>query len=132
VGKCQAVSEAFNRVFDSVGTKAAVREFHRRTSGLDVTGVEVDLIARSESGCRSSALVVVPGHVVLRLGQCRLSLFKCVLHLVCELIHRFDSRWRLVWFEAHPRVTASVKEEGCLLHGGVDMVVVCELCEWEE
>ena len=56
----------------------------------------------------------------------------CVLHPVRELIHRFDSGWRLVWFEAHPRVTASVKEEGCLLHGGVDIVVVHELCEWEE
>jgi len=77
-------------------------------------------------------LVVVPCHVILRLGQCRLSLFKCVLHLVRELIHHFDSGWRLVWFEAHPRVTASVKEEGCLLCGGVDMVVVRELCKWEE
>ena len=37
-----------------------------------------------------------------------------------------------MWFEAHPRVSASVKEEWCLLHGGVDMVVVCELGEWEE
>ena len=127
VGKRQVVSEASNRAFDSVGTKVAVREFHRRTSGLDVTGVKVDLIARSESGCRSSALVVVPRH-----GQCRLSLFECVLHPVCELIHRFNSRWRLVWFEAHPRVTASVKEEGCLLRGGVDMVVVRELCKREE
>ena len=35
-------------------------------------------------------------------------------------------------FEAHPRVPASIKEEGCLLRGGVDMVVVGELRQGEE
>ena len=73
VGKRQVLSEVSN-MFDSVGTKAVVREFHRGMSGLDVTGVKVDLIARSESGCRSSVLVVVPRHVILRLSQCRLSI----------------------------------------------------------
>jgi len=75
-------------------------------------------------------LVVIPCHVVFSLGQCRPSLLEHILHPVCELIHHFNSRWRLVWFKAHPRVMAS--EERHLLHGGVYMVIVCELCEWEE
>jgi len=68
----------------------------------------------------------------LALASADLCLFKCALHPVSELIHCFDSGWRLVWFEAHPRVLASVKEEWRLLCGGVDVVVVRELREWEE
>jgi len=77
-------------------------------------------------------LVVVPCHVILGLGQRRPRLFERALHPVSELIHCFDSGWRLVRFKAHPRVSASVKEEWCLLRGGVDVLVVCELHEWEE
>ena len=68
----------------------------------------------------------------LALASADLCLFKCALHLVSELIHCFDSGWRLVWFKAHPRMSASVKEEWRLLCGGVDVVVVRELREWEE
>jgi len=35
-------------------------------------------------------------------------------------------------FEAHPRVSAGIEEEGCLLRGGVDVVVVGELRQGEE
>jgi len=35
-------------------------------------------------------------------------------------------------FEAHPRVLAGIEEEGCLLHGGVDVVVVGKLHQGEE
>jgi len=38
----------------------------------------------------------------------------------------------LVQFEAHPGVSASVKEKGGLLRGGVDVVVVRELREREK
>jgi len=35
-------------------------------------------------------------------------------------------------FEAHPRVSASIKEEGCLLRGRVDVIIVEELRQGEE
>ena len=35
-------------------------------------------------------------------------------------------------FEAHPRVSAGIEEEGCLLCGRVDVVIVEELCQGEE
>jgi len=35
-------------------------------------------------------------------------------------------------FKAHPRVSAGIKEEGCLLCGRVDVVVVGELRQGEE
>ena len=37
-----------------------------------------------------------------------------------------------MWFEAHPRVSAGIKQERGLLCGRVDMVVVGELCERKE
>jgi len=37
-----------------------------------------------------------------------------------------------MWFEAHLGVSASVEQEQSLLCGRVDMVVVRELCKWEE
>jgi len=37
-----------------------------------------------------------------------------------------------MWFEAHPRVLAGIEEEGRLLRGGVDVVVVGELHQGEE
>ena len=37
-----------------------------------------------------------------------------------------------MWFEAHPRVSAGVKQERGLLRGQVDMVVVGELREQKE
>ena len=35
-------------------------------------------------------------------------------------------------FKAHPRVSAGIKEEGCLLRGRVDVVIVGELRQGEE
>jgi len=35
-------------------------------------------------------------------------------------------------FEAHLRVSAGIEEEGCLLRGRVDVVIVGELCQGEE
>jgi len=37
-----------------------------------------------------------------------------------------------MWFEAHPQVPAGIEEEGCLLCGGVDVVVVEKLRQGEE
>jgi len=35
-------------------------------------------------------------------------------------------------FEAHLRVSAGIEEEGCLLHGQVDVIIVGELHQGEE
>jgi len=35
-------------------------------------------------------------------------------------------------FKAHPRVSAGIEEEGCLLRGRVDVIIVGELCQGEE
>jgi len=37
-----------------------------------------------------------------------------------------------MWFEAHQRVWAGIEEEGCLLRGRVDVIIVEELCQGEE
>ena len=99
-----------------------VRELLQQAGGLDVFGVKVNHVAGGEDWCGRVAAVVVSRHVVLRLG-----FFKGVLHLVCELVNCFDVRWRLMRFEAHPWVLAGTEEEGCLLCGGVDVVVVGKL-----
>ena len=53
---------------------------------------------------------------------------ECVLHGICKFIHCLYL-WRpLLRFKAHARVLACVDEEQCVLCGGVNMVVVCELC----
>ena len=36
-----------------------------------------------------------------------------------------------MWFEAHLRVSASIKKEGCLLRGQVDVIIVGELRQGE-
>jgi len=60
------------------------------------------------------------------------SFLKGILHLIRELVNRFNAGWRLMQFEAHPGMSAGIEKEGCLLHGGADMVVVGELCQGEE
>ena len=102
------------------------------TGGLDVFGVKVDHVAGREGRCGRAVAGVVSRHIVLRLGQHRLGFFEGVFHPVCELVNCFDVGRRLMWFEAHPRVLAGIEEEGGLLRGGVDMVVVGELCQREE
>ena len=37
-----------------------------------------------------------------------------------------------MWFKVYLGVLASIKKEWCLLYRGVDIVVVCKLCEWKE
>ena len=97
-----------------------------------VFGVKVDHVARGEDRCGRAAAVVVSRHIVLRLGQRRLGFFERVLHPVRELVNCFDVGRRLMQFEAHPRVSAGIEEEGRLLCGGVDVVVVGKLRQGEE
>jgi len=109
-----------------------VRELLRRAGGLDVFGIEVDYVARREDRCGRAMAVVVSRHIVLGLGQRRLGFFKGVLHPVRKLVNRFDVGWRLMRFKAHPRVSAGIEEEGCLLRGGMDVDVVGKLRQREE
>jgi len=87
-----------------------VRELFRRAGGLDVFGVEVDHVAEREGWCGGAAAVIIPCHVVLCLGQCRLGFLEGVLHLICEFINHFEAGRRLMRFEAHPRVSAGIEE----------------------
>jgi len=79
-----------------------------------------------------AAAVVIPCHIILCLSQCRLGFLKGVLHPIREFINCFEVGWRLMQFKAHPRVPAGIEEEGCLLCGQVDVVIVGELCQGEE
>ena len=104
-------------------------QFLRWAGNVDVFGVEVDFITWCINWGRSAPLVVVPCHIILRLGQGGLRLFECAFHPVGELVHGLYFGWRLTQFEAHPWVSAGVQEERCVLGGGMDMVVVRELRE---
>jgi len=109
-----------------------VRELFRRAGGLDVFGVKVDHVTRREEQCTRVAAVVILCHIVLCLSQHQLGFLEGVLRPICEFINRFKAGWRLMQFEAHLRVLASIREEGCLLHGRVDVVIVGELRQGEE
>jgi len=109
-----------------------VRELLRQAGGLDVLGVKVDHVAGREGRCGRAAAVVVSRHIILRLRQRRLGFFEGVFHPVRELVNCLDVGRRLMWFEAHPQVPAGIEEEGCLLRGGVDVVVVGKLRQGEE
>ena len=61
-----------------------------------------------------------------------LGFLKGVFHPVREFINHFEAGQRLMRLEAHLRVSAGIKEEGCLLHGRVDVIIVGELCQGEE
>ena len=62
----------------------------------------------------------------------RLGFLEGVFHPICEFINCFEAGQRLMQFEAHPRVSAGIEEEGCLLHGQVDVIIVGELRQGEE
>jgi len=83
-----------------------VQELPRQAGGLDVFGVKVDHVARREGWCGGVAAVVIPCHIVLCLSQHRLGCLKGVFHPICELVNRFDTRRRLMRFEAHLGVSA--------------------------
>jgi len=110
----------------------AVQELFQWAGGLDVFGVKVDHVAGREGWCGGVAAVVIPCHIVLCLSECRLGFLKGVLHPIHEFTNRFEAGRGLMWFEAHLRVSAGIKEEGCLLRGRVDVVIVGELCQGEE
>ena len=118
-----------SEISNSEGTRFAMQSNGPQPQ---VFGVKVDHVARGEDRCGRAAAVVVSRHIVLRLGQRRLGFFERVLHPVRELVNCFNVGRRLMWFEAHLRVLAGIEEEGRLLRGGVDVVVVGELRQGEE
>jgi len=109
-----------------------VRELFQWAGGLDVFRVKVDHVARREGRCGGAVAVVILCHIVLCLSQRQLGFLEGILHLIREFINRFEAGWGLMQFEAHLRVLASIKEEGCLLRGRVDVVIVGELHQGEE
>jgi len=80
----------------------------------------------------STVAVVVLHHVIFCLSQCWLSFLEGIIHLICELVNHFNPGQRLMWLKAHLGVSAGIEKKGCLLHGGVDMVVVGNLCQGEQ
>ena len=72
------------------------------------------------------ALVVVPSHVFFGLCEGRPGLREHGVHPVLEFIDGLELGFWLVWFKAHPWVSAGVKLEGSLLGGRMHMVVVLE------
>src|SRR6266540_3220144 len=109
-----------------VGAKVVVRKLLRGAGGLDIFRIKVDLVARREGWRWGVTAIVVLCHVVLCLSECRLGFFQCILHPIHKLVNCFHLGWRLVRFKAHLRVLASIKEEGCLLRGGMNVVVIGE------
>ena len=77
-------------------------------------------------------MVVILCHIVLCFSQHQLGFLEGVFHPIREFINRFNAGRRLMQFEAHLRVSAGIEEEGCLLCGRVDVVIVGELRQGEE
>jgi hypothetical protein len=93
-------------------------------SGVDITGIEVDLVTRFIDQGWSLSSVIVLCYAVLCISQGQFGLFKHVPHPVSELVHCFHFGWGLVQFKTHPQISASVEEKWGVLHGRVDMIVV--------
>ena len=104
-----------------------MREFLRRMRSPDIRCVEEDFVARVEYQSQSSALVVIPFHVVLCLADRRFCFFDRRSHLLHEFVDCLQTGRILSGFEAHVRKSSGVEQEWRLLGSGVDMVVVLEL-----
>ena len=115
-------------VDDQKWAKPLVREFMRWSSGLDITGVQVNHITGLVVWGQCLFLIVVLCHVVFGLGQCCLGFLKSVFHPVFEPVDRLQVGLSEIGFKPHMGFSASVKEEKAVLIGGVDMIVVLEFC----
>ena len=93
---------------------------------MDITCIQVYLISDVKLQSQNLALVVVPSHVFLGLPECRPGLQEHRVHPVSEFIDSLQLGFGLVWFKAHPRVSAGVKHGWSLLGGGMHIVVVLE------
>ena len=93
---------------------------------MDIARVQVYSISNVIFWSWNSALVVVPSHVFFGLHEGGPGLREHGVHLVSEFIDNLELGSWLVWFKAHPWVSAGVKHEGSLLGGRMHMVVVLE------
>jgi len=76
-------------------------------------------------------LIIVMCHIILGLHKGCTYFTEGVLHAMCELCHCFDLRGPLHRFKPHARMSLSVDKEWGVLHGGVNMIVICELSHWQ-
>ena len=93
---------------------------------MDIARVQVYSISDVIFQSQNLALVVVPSHVFFGLREGGPGLQEHGVHLVSEFIDGLELGSWLVWFKAHPWVSAGVKHEGSLLGGRMYMVVVLE------
>ena len=66
--KGQAVGICSDAAFHCEWSEAAVRKFLRWSGGVNITGIEVNLVAGGVDWSWGPPLVVVPGHIIFRLN----------------------------------------------------------------
>ena len=85
-----------------------MREFTSWSSGLDITGVQVNHVTGLVVQGWCLFLIVVLHHVIFRLGQHCLGFLKSVFHLVFELIDRLQMGLLEIGLKPHMGFLASV------------------------
>ena len=99
-------------------------ELFHGPSGVDIQGIQENLLSDLKLGSQGSTLVVVSRHIVLRLREGGTGFIQCLFHLIGELIHGLDLRRTLIWFEAHVWMSTGVEEERGVLRRRVNAIVV--------
>ena len=94
-----------------------------------VLGVQPDLFSNLELGGVLVVSVIVLGHLVSSMREGGLCFFLHLCHVAHKGISGFDSGGAGE-FRAHTRVLSSIKFKGGVVGGGMDVVVVCKLCDW--
>ena len=94
-----------------------------------VLGVQPDLFSDLEMGGMLVVLVVVLGHLISSMREGGLCFFLHLCHVAHKGISSFDSGG-VGEFHAHMGVLSCIKFEGGVVGGGMDVVVVCKLCDW--
>ena len=92
----------------------------------------------SSSGCSARPVllggvlavsVIVPGHLVGSMREGGLRFFLHLCHAAHKGISGFNSGGAGE-FRAHTGVLSSIEFKGGVVGGGMDVVVVCKLCDW--
>ena len=122
----EAVCVLANSLCHCEGSEIAMGKFLRGMCGTDVARVQVYSIPDVIFWSRNLALVVVLSYVFFGLREGGPGLREHGVHLVSEFVDGLELGFWLVWFKAHPWVSAGVKHEGSLLSGRMHMVVVLE------
>ena len=88
---------------------------------MDITHIQVYSISNVIFQSQNSVLVVVLSYVFFGLREGGPGLREHGVHPVSEFVDGLELGFWLVWFKAHPWVSASVKHEGSLLSGRMHM-----------